>query len=225
MPWQSGMTGIAYNAKTMPFTPTSLSDLWDPRIKGQVTLFSGLRESLPMLLLANGAPVDTFTDADFDAALALLEQQIDSRQVRRLTGNDYTSDLVSGDVSACLAYSGDIFQLKFDNPEIEFIIPTEGGEIWSDAMMVPVGSTHKKNAERLIDYYYDPVVAAQLAAWVNYVCPVPAAQEELAKIDKSLARSPLIFPTESDLANIYISRDITAEEEARWTDAWTQVIG
>ena len=225
LPWQSGMTGIAYNPRSMPFKPTSMADLWDPRIKGQVTLFSGLRESLPMLLLANGAPLATFTEADFDNALALMEKQIDSGQIRRLTGNDYTSDLVNGDVAMCLAYSGDIFQLKFDSPEIEFLLPEEGGEIWSDAMMVPAGSPHKKNAERLMDYYYDPKVAALLAAYVNYVCPVPAAQEELAKIDKELAQSPLIFPTTSDLANIQTSRELTEDEETRWTDAWTQVIG
>jgi spermidine/putrescine transport system substrate-binding protein len=225
LPWQSGMTGIAYNPRSMPFKPTSMADLWDPRIKGRVTLFSGLRESLPMLLLANGAPLASFTDADFDNALALLETQIDSGQVRRLTGNDYTSDLVNGDVAMCLAYSGDIFQLKFDSPEIEFLLPEEGGEIWSDAMMVPTGSPHKKNAERLMDYYYAPEVAALLAAYVNYVCPVPAAQDELAKIDKDLAKSPLIFPTAADLANIQTSRDLTEDEETRWTDSWTQVIG
>jgi spermidine/putrescine transport system substrate-binding protein len=225
IPWQSGLTGLAYNPKAMPFTPTSYNDLWDPRIKGRVTLFSGLRESLPMLLLANGAALATFTESDFDNALALLEQQVDSGQVRRLTGNDYTADLVSGDVAACLAYSGDIFQLKFDNPEIEFLLPQEGGEIWSDTMMVPAGSPHKKNAERLMDFYYRPEIAAQLAAWVNYVCPVPAAQDELAKIDEDLASSPLIFPTDNDLANVQISRDITPEEEARWTDAWTKAIG
>lgn len=224
VPWQSGMTGMAYNPKVMPFKPTSYNDLWDSRLKGRITLFSGMRESLPMLLLANGVPLATFTEADFDNALALLEKQVDSGQVRRLTGNDYTADLVSGDVAACLAYSGDIFQLQFDNPEIEFLLPQEGGEIWSDAMMVPVGSPHKKNAERLMDFYYRPEIAAQLAAWVNYVCPVPAAQAELAKIDEELAKSPLIFPTEADLANVQISRDITPEEEDRWSDAWSAAI-
>jgi spermidine/putrescine transport system substrate-binding protein len=225
VPWQTGMTGIAYNPTSMPFTPTSIADLWDPRIKGKVTLFSGLRETLPMLLMANGAALASFTESDFDAALALLEKQIDSGQVRRLTGNDYTSELVSGDVAACLAYSGDIFQLKYDNPEIEFLLPDEGGEIWSDAMMVPIGSPHKKNAERLMDFYYDPIVAAQLAAYVNYVCPVPAAQDEVAKIDRELAQSPLIFPSESDLVGIQTSRELTEDEEQRWTDAWTQVTG
>ena len=68
--------------------------------------------------------------------------------------------------------------------------------------MVPIGSPHKTNAEKLIDFYYDPTVAAEVAAYVNYICPVDGAKEEMEKIDPALANSPLIFPTEEDLAKV-----------------------
>ena len=85
-------------------------------------------------------------------------------------------------------------QLQFDNPDIKFVAPEEGSRIWTDNMLVPNKADHKANAETLMDYYYDPEVAAELAAWVNYICPVDGAQEAMAKIDPSLADNPLIFP-------------------------------
>jgi spermidine/putrescine transport system substrate-binding protein len=92
-------------------------------------------------------------------------------------------------------------------------------------MVVPVGATHKTNAERLMDFYYDPLVAAELAAWVNYICPVPAAKEAMNDIDPELVAEPLIFPSAEDLANAGITRDITDDEEQRWTERWTTIIG
>ena len=62
---------------------------------------------------------------------------------------------------------------------MEFAIPDAGGTLWSDNMMVPIGTPHKKNAETLMNYYYDPAVAAQVAAYVNYICPVQGAQEAM----------------------------------------------
>ena len=97
---------------------------------------------------------------------------------------------------ACEAWSGDVVQLKFDNPDIEFVTPEEGLSLWSDNMIVPNKATHEANAEKWMNYYYDPEVAARVAAWVNYICPVAGAQEAMAKIDPSLADNPLIFPDE-----------------------------
>jgi spermidine/putrescine transport system substrate-binding protein len=189
-----------------------------------VTLFSGMRESLPILAGIQGNGVDAFTDADVEAALAAVQAAVASGQVRRFTGNDYVDDLASGNVVAAMAWSGDAFQLQLDDPDITFVIPDEGGELWSDNLVVPVGATHKTNAELLIDYYYRPEVAAQLAAWVNYISPVPAAKKAMADIDAELAESPLIFPTEADLSNVRISREITAEEEQQYESDWNAIV-
>ena len=120
-------------------------------------------------------------------------------QIRAFTGNEYIQDLTAGNIVACEAWSGDVIQAQFDNPDIKFVAPEEGLSLWSDNMMVPNLPTHQANAEKWIDYYYEPEVAAKLAAWVNYICPVEGAQEEMEKIDPSLVENQLIFPDESDL--------------------------
>ncbi|HEX5993578.1 MAG TPA: spermidine/putrescine ABC transporter substrate-binding protein [Jiangellales bacterium] len=226
VPWQSGLTGIVYNKAAVPGGVTSLQQLLtDESLRGRVTLLAGMQESLPLLAAAQGSSLEDFTEEDVEAALEAVEQAVASGQIRRFTGNDYTADLASGDAVACLGWSGDAIQLQWEDENIAFVIPEEGGELWSDNMVVPVGATHKTNAEMLMDYYYDPLVAAQLAAWVNYICPVPAAKEAMAEVDPELVEEPLIFPSADDLANTGITRDITDDEEQRWSERWTTVIG
>ncbi|MGV9357141.1 polyamine ABC transporter substrate-binding protein [Streptomyces misionensis] len=229
VPWQSGITGIAYNHKKLGREIRSVKDLWASDLKGRVTLLSGLDESFALLMQGNGVDITRWTADDFHEVCDEVQRQVGRGQIRRFTGNDYTKDLVSGDVLACQAYSGDVIQLQVDNPDIRFVVPEEGAELWSDSLMIPNRARHKANAERLIDYYYQPEVAAELAAWVNYVCPVPAAKEVLAadpdKDTAALADNPLIFPDETMRSRLAIARDITSAERVDFARRWNTIVG
>jgi spermidine/putrescine transport system substrate-binding protein len=158
-----------------------------------------------------------------------VEKLVRTDHIRRFTGNDYIKDLSSGDVLACQAYSGDVIQLQADDPDIEFVVPEEGAELWSESLMIPNLARHKANAETLVDYYYEPTVAAELAAWVNYVCPVPAAQDILAsakdKDTAALAEDPLIFPDTAMRERLAIARDVTANERTEFAKRWNAIAG
>uniref|UniRef100_UPI003569C9A4 extracellular solute-binding protein n=1 Tax=Actinotalea sp. TaxID=1872145 RepID=UPI003569C9A4 len=146
--------------------------------------------------------------------------------IRQVKGNSYAEDLISGDALAVIGWSGDITVLNFENGDgWEFALPEAGGTLWSDNLMIPIGATHKKNAEELINYYYDPAVAAEVAAYVNYICPVEGAKEEMAAIDPELVDDQLIFPDESTLAQSRVFRALTPEEETRYNEAFQAVIG
>ncbi|MGZ0204499.1 polyamine ABC transporter substrate-binding protein [Streptomyces sp. RM1] len=229
VPWQSGITGIAYNHKKLGREIRGVKDLWASDLKGRVTLLSGLDESFALLMQGNGVDITRWTADDFHDVCDEVQRQVGRGQIRRFTGNDYTKDLVSGDVLACQAYSGDVIQLQADNPDIRFVVPEEGAELWSDSLMIPNRARHKANAERLIDYYYRPEVAAELAAWVNYVCPVPAAKEVLAaapdKDTAALADNPLIFPDETMRSRLAIARDITSAERVDFARRWNKIVG
>ncbi|MDH6129158.1 spermidine/putrescine ABC transporter substrate-binding protein [Kitasatospora sp. GP82] len=229
VPWQSGITGIAYNRKALGREIKSTADLWAPDLKGRVTLFAGMDEALGLLMLAQGADIAEFTADDAHKAMDQVQKMVDRKQIRRFTGNDYTSDLASGAAIACQAYSGDAIQLKADNPDIEFVVPEEGAELWAESLMIPNKAEHKQNAELLIDYYYRPEVAAKLAAFVQYICPVPAAREVLAKnedpVTAALADEPLIFPTDEIRAKLHTMRDVTAEERPGFHQIWGKVAG
>ncbi|MCY0930562.1 spermidine/putrescine ABC transporter substrate-binding protein [Streptomyces sp. H27-H1] len=229
VPWQSGITGIAYNRKALGREIKSVKDLWHPDLAGKVTLFSGLDESFSLLMQGNGVDVTKWTESDFHRMCDQVESMVKKKHIRRFTGNDYTSDLSKGDVLACQAYSGDAIQLQADNPDIEFVVPEEGAELWAESLLVPNLARHKANAEALIDFYYDPEIAALLAASVNYVCPVPAAREVLAASDDEetaeLAENPLIFPDDDMRKRLVVARDISAAERAAFAKRWNAIVG
>ncbi|MFF7295369.1 extracellular solute-binding protein [Streptomyces sp. NPDC008265] len=229
VPWQSGITGIAYNRRALGREIKSVRDLWAPDLAGRVTLFSGLDESFALLMQGEGVDVTRWTESDFHRMCDRVESMVRKRHVRRFTGNDYTSDLSRGDVLACQAYSGDAIQLRADNPDIEFVVPEEGGELWAESLLVPNLARHKANAEALIDHYYDPEVAAELAASVNYVCPVPAAREVLAGSDDretaELAENPLVFPDDEMRGRLAVARDITSVERRAFARRWNGIVG
>ncbi|AUY49655.1 spermidine/putrescine ABC transporter substrate-binding protein [Streptomyces sp. CB01881] len=229
VPWQSGITGIAYNRKELGREIRSTADLWAPDLKGRVTLFAGLDEALGLLMLAHGADLAAFTEDDAHRAMDLVQKMVDARHVRRFTGNDYTSDLASGAALACQAYSGDAVQLTAENPDIAFVVPEEGGELWAESLLIPNRAGHKRNAELLIDHYYQPEVAAELAAAVQYICPVPAAREVLAasgdKEKAELAEHPLVFPTEEMRARLHTMRDVTSAERPGLHKVWGRITG
>ncbi|WP_141311089.1 polyamine ABC transporter substrate-binding protein [Streptomyces spinoverrucosus] len=229
VPWQSGITGIAYNRRELGREIRHVSDLWASDLKGRVTLLSGLDEAFALLMQGDGVDITRWTADDFHRMCDQVEKRVKGGHIRRFTGNDYIKDLFSRDVLACQAYSGDVIQLQADDPDIEFVVPEEGAELWSESLMIPNLAAHKTNAERLVDHYYDPDVAAELAAWVNYVCPVPAAQDVLASAKDeetaALAEDPLIFPDTAMRRRLAIARDIAAEERVEFARRWNGIVG
>ncbi|MFI1739627.1 spermidine/putrescine ABC transporter substrate-binding protein [Streptomyces sioyaensis] len=229
VPWQSGITGIAYNRRKLGREIRHTSDLWKDDLRGRVTLLAGLDESFALLMQGDGVDITRWTADDFHRMTDRIRRLVSRGHIRRFTGNDYIKDLDSGDVLAAQAYSGDVIQLQADNPDIEFVVPQEGAELWAESLLIPNLAAHKRTAERLIDYYYEPAVAAELAAWVNYVCPVPAAREVLAsskdKERAALAEDPLIFPDDAMRKRLAIARDITSTERTEFAKAWNGIVG
>ena len=203
IPWQSGFTGIAYNAALVPEVRRYAELLNRRDLHGRITLLSEMRDTMAAMLRVGGADPANFTHDQWEAALELLRETRRRGQIRAFTGNEYLRDLAAGNIAACLAWSGDAIQLQFQNPDIRFVVPEEGLYFFSDNAMIPNLAEHKANAEAWINYYYDPEVAARLAASINCVCPVAGARQAMEGIDPSLVDNPLIFPTGEFLTNSF----------------------
>ncbi|MDN3025198.1 spermidine/putrescine ABC transporter substrate-binding protein [Streptomyces sp. S.PB5] len=225
--WQGISTVIAYNKKALDGVEVkSVSDLLDnPKLKGKVGFLSEMRDSIGMTLLDMGKDPGKFTADDYDAAIARIQKAVDKGQIRRFTGNDYTSDLTSGDFAACIAWAGDVVQLKADSPDIDFIIPDSGYMTSTDNFLIPNKARHKTNAERLIDFYYEPGPAAELAAYINYVTPVDGVKAELEKLDPDAANNPLIIPDKAMAAKSHAFRSLSSKEETAFEEKFAKLTG
>ncbi|RYV51801.1 polyamine ABC transporter substrate-binding protein [Pengzhenrongella frigida] len=225
--WQSGFGGVVWSKEKVPGGMRSVSDLWNPEYKGRIEVLSEMRDTIGLIMLEQGVDISgTWGDDEFYAALAVLEENIASGQIRQVKGNSYKEDLISGDAVAVIGWSGDVTQINFENDDRwTFALPDAGGTLWSDNLMVPVGATHKANAEALMDYYFDPAVAAQVAAYVNYICPVQGAQEAMADVDPELMEDPLIFPDSATLAKSFVFRSLTPDEETKYNGDFLTAVG
>ena len=203
LPWQSGMTGIATNTKLTGGKPVLTIDalLEDPALKGKVTMLTEMADSVAVVMLANGDDPTKVDDASFTKALDRIQKAVDSGQIRQFTGNDYTGPLAKGDLAAALSWSGDVVQLTLDNENLEWNLPETGGAIWTDNMLIPKGGD-VFTASTFMNFVYQPAIAAQIAAYINYVSPVKGAKEEMEKLDPDLAANPLVFPDDDTLSKV-----------------------
>ncbi len=226
--WQGIMGGIGWNTAVNPKGMKSVDDLWTPQNKGKIVVLSEMRDTIGVILMSQGVSVQNVTEDQFMNAVDFLEKKIADGWIRGVKGNEYKEDLISGDATAVIAWSGDMFQLATENEgKFDFAIPDSGGTISGDNFLIPSTTTAegKKNAETLINYYYEPAVAAEVAAYVNYVTPVSGAQAEMEKIDPVLAKSEYIFPTEKTMSRLNVFKALTPTEETTWTEAFQKAAG
>jgi spermidine/putrescine transport system substrate-binding protein len=222
-PWQSGLTGIAYN-KSKVDEVRSFSELLTRKdLKGRISLLSEMPDTMGMLLLTQGADPADFSDTEWQNAIDELRRARTDGQIRSFTGNSYIQDLAAGNIVACEAWSGDVAAAEDEN--LVFVPPEEGLMIWSDNMLVPNLATHQANAEDWINYYYEPEVAAKLAAYVYYICPVKGAQEAMEKVDPDLVENELIFPTEKTLSTTHSFMGLEEYQMRTYQGDFADVIG
>jgi spermidine/putrescine transport system substrate-binding protein len=227
-PWQSGMTGLGFDQKvTGP--QTSLDVFYTTEFEGKITYLSEMRDTIGLTAIVQGADPAALTQAEFDAALAQVDTAVKSGIVRQIAGGSYIESMAAGDVVLAMAWSGDIAGLLVPDQtaeqDFQWVLADEGGMLWTDNMAIPLGSPNKAQAEKWIDFYYDPVNAAAVEAYVNYVCPVVGAREVMIELDPEAADNPLIFPPADWVARLHQFRATTAEEETAWSEAYTKIMG
>jgi spermidine/putrescine transport system substrate-binding protein len=225
LPWQSGITAIGYNPKKTGKKLTSFNEIFDPKYKGRTTMLTEWRDSAGLVLLGMGKDPTTASKDDYLEAIAKIDEESRKGQIRRFTGNDYTKDLAAGNLWVCVAWSGDLVQLRADNPDLEFLVPEEGGMTWSDNMLMPKHEKEYYGAETFMNYVYDPEVAATIAAEVNYFCPVKGVKAVMEKKDPELAKNTLIFPDEETLSQLHAYPSLSQADERELTAEMQKVTG
>jgi spermidine/putrescine transport system substrate-binding protein len=226
--WQGIMGGFTWNKEKLPKGIHTLDELFAPANKGKIEVLTELRDTVGIIMLAQGVDIAKFTADQYHNALDFLQKKISDGFIRQVKGNDYKEDLISGDAVAVIGWSGDAFQLAAENDgKFDFAIPESGGTISADNFIIPstVTAETKPKVEKLINYYYEPEVAAKVAAYVNYICPVEGAQAAMEKIDPALAKSELIFPTAKTQSKLHVFRNLTPAEETEFTDAFQKATG
>ena len=225
LPWQSGIAGIAYNIKATGRELARIDDLFDPALRGRVSALLEMRDTMGLLMLADGQDISQPTWAAAQPSFARLEQARKDGQIRRFTGNDYQNDLLAGNLAACIGWSGDVAQLVLEQPDLRFVVPESGGVLWSDVMLMPKGAQHRREAAAWMNWVYEPVEAARIAAAVQYISPVVGVRQQLAKdpATAALAANELMFPDGAMQQRLHSFGPLSESEEARWEERFASI--
>ena len=229
IPWQLPASGWVWNTEAVPNGIKTLDDFMNPELKGKVVVLSEMRDTMGMILAGLGYdPKGAWGDKEWGEALQWLDDGLKSGQIGNVKGNSYTQDLITGDALAAMAWTGDVIMLNAENDnQWTLEIPESGGMIAADSFTVPNGTEAEQKAlvEEMINYYYDPVVMAQVADYVTFVPPVKGTQEAMKEVNPENADNPLIFPSEQDWTRLHSFRTLSPEEDKKYSDEFQKVLG
>jgi spermidine/putrescine transport system substrate-binding protein len=230
LPYAGIIAGVAWNKKKVPAGFKTMDQVFDKKYKGkrQILVLSEMRDTIGLIMMWQGVNIGgKFTEAQFMNAVNKFEQLVKDGFIGQIKGQSYAQDLQAGNVSHVIGWSGDIAQLNLQvgSDQFGFAVPESGGTFSSDNFMIPSTAKNQANAEALINYYYDPAVAARLSSYINYVCPVKGAQEEMAKFDAKQSKNTLIFPTAETFKKLQVFRGLTPSEQLKFSTAFQKVSG
>jgi spermidine/putrescine transport system substrate-binding protein len=223
-PWQSGMMGLAVRKDLAPDIK-SACDLFDPKYKGKVELFTEMRQTLGVIMKCMGVNTDEpISEADWMAAIDKVKQAKEDGQLRKFAGNDWTNEILRGDVVASTGAAGDTYQLTQENPNVKWVMPKDGCIIFTNDMVIPVGAPNPTAAYAFMNYVYEPKNAAKITEYTHYLSPVKGIKQEVAKTDPELVNNPLIFPSKQFISKCSPEPTLSGEMEQKVTAAWNAVI-
>ena len=225
LPWQSGIAGIAYNLEVTGRELKGVDDLYAPDLRGKVGFLTEMRDTMGLLMLADGQDITQPTWAKAERSFARMQQARDTGQIRAFTGNDYQADLLAGNFAACIAWSGDVAQLVLEQPKLRFLVPESGAVLWADVMVMPKGAPNREAVAAWLNWVYDPENAARIAASVQYISPVQGVQEILAAdpANRALASNPQMFPDAAMQQRLRVFGPLSSEEEARFDERFARI--
>lgn len=225
LPWQSGIAGIAYNLEVTGRELRGVDDLFAPDLRGKVGFLTEMRDTMGLLMLADGQDISHPTWARAERSFDRMQKARESGQIRAFTGNDYQADLLAGNFAACIAWSGDVAQLVLEQPKLRFLVPESGGVLWADVMVMPKGAPNRQAAAEWLNWVYDPVNAARIAASVQYISPVQGVQRILAAdpATRALATNPEMFPDAAMQQRLRVFGPLSPEEEARFDERFARI--
>ncbi len=219
LPYQWGTMGIGYNLKATKGDINSLAAMFDSKYTGKIAWQDDARYTLAGVLIYLGFDPNTTNPEEINKARDLL---IKNKNIIAAFVPDTGQNLLDqGEVNLTIEWSGDIFQVMKENPNLRYAIPKEGTIIFSDNMAIPKGAPHKELAEKFINFILQPEIGAKVSNFTHYGSPNKAAIDK-GLIDAKDLNNPQIYPSAEVFAKMKFLEDV-GKATALYDRAWTEV--
>ncbi len=217
VPYMWGTLGIVYN-KTMVDDPVESWDiLWNEKYSKQILMLDSQRDSIGLTLQMLGYSMNSRNIDELEEAKEKLMEQ--KPLVLAYVGDEVKDKMVGGEAALAVVWSGDAVAMKWENPDLEYVLPKEGGNLWFDAAVIPKTSQHKKEAELFINFLCEPEIALRNTEYIGYSTP---NSEAMKMLDEELLNDSTAYPSDEDIKNAEVFEDLSDTLDV-YNRIWTEI--
>ena len=219
VPYCFGTVGILYN-KTMVDAPIdSWNVLWDEKYTDNILMQDSVRDAFMIPLKLKGYSMNSTDEAQLqEAKQALIEQK---PLVQAYVVDQVRDKMIGNEAAIGVIYSGEAIYTQRENPDLEYVVPKEGSNVWIDSWVVPKNAENKENAEKFIDFMCRPDIALMNFEYITYSTPNDAARELIE--DEDIKNSPIAFPDLSSFENMETYDYLGSDAEQLYNELWKEV--
>lgn len=217
VPYMWGTVGIIYNTKMVNEEITSWGALFDPKYKGEVLMINNPRDAIGVALKYLGYSYNTTDKSQITQAVDLLIKQKQDGIVQAYVMDEIFDKLEGGEAAMGVYYAGDYLTMLENNPDLAFVVPSEGSNYFVDAMCVPKGAANKDNAEAFINFMCSKDVGLANCEAIGYSTPLKSVYDALDDETKS---NPVAYPSDAVLSRcesfLNLPKDILEFYDSEW---------
>lgn len=218
IPYMMGTVGIVYNTTMVDDTVDSWDILWNPKYEKKIMMYDSIRDSLMVSLSRLGYDINTTNQAELEEA---GEQLIKQRPMVLAYGtDDIKNSMIAGSAAIAVDYSGAAVAAIMENPDLEYVVPKEGSNVWVDNLVILKNSKNKEAAERFINFLCDPEIAKINSEYIGYTTPNAAA---IDLIDEEYANNSAYMIADDVLDRCVYFKDL-GDDLALYNDVWMKVL-
>jgi len=219
VPYCWGTLGILYN-KTMVEEPIdSWSAIFDEKYSGNILMIDSVRDAFGIALAYLGYDINTTNETELDEAKTLLQEQYPL--VQAYVVDQVRDKMIGGEAAIGVIYSGEAIYTKRENPDLEYVVPKEGSNVWIDSWVIPKNSRNKENAEAFINFICDGEIALKNFEFITYSTPNSIARNLIK--DEDIKNSTVAFPDQTVLDRCTTFQYLGEEVESMYIDKWNEV--
>ncbi len=220
VPYMWGTTGLVYNKTMVEEEPDSWTVLWDERYKGNVIMLDSIRNTMGLTLRMLGSNMSTTDITALEAAKEKLIEQKQSGMVKAYQVDQTKDMMIQGEAALAVMWSGDAQYAISMNPDLAYVIPKEGSNVWVDCMVIPKTAANKENAEKFINFLCRPDIAKQNCEYIMYSSPNAAAIELMGE---DYANNNVMNPSDDAVARCETIHDLDSAYLAIYNALWNDV--
>ena len=219
VPYLWGTVGILYNKKMVDEPVDSWGILWDKKYEDSILMQDSVRDAFAVALKYLGYSLNSTDLDELEAAKNLLIEQ--KPLVQAYVIDQVRDKMIGGEAALGVIYSGEALYCQQENPDLDYVIPKEGTNIWIDSWVIPKNAKNVENAEAFINFLCRPDIAKMNFDYITYSIPNTAGRDLIE--DESLRNSPIAFPDDSKLENCETFQFLGDDNDALYNRLWREI--